>query len=39
MDGNPHAGPDTVREALGRGRALALGRYRGEFGAFAAGSG
>jgi len=28
MDGNPAAGPDTIREALGRGRALALARYR-----------
>ncbi|MGH3010506.1 MAG: phosphoenolpyruvate carboxylase [Gaiellaceae bacterium] len=30
MDGNPHAGPETVREALDRGRALALARYRTE---------
>ena len=30
MDGNPHAGPDTIREALDRGRALALARYRAE---------
>jgi phosphoenolpyruvate carboxylase len=30
MDGNPHAGPETVREALDRGRALALARYRAE---------
>ena len=30
MDGNPNAGPDTVREALGRGRALALTRYRSD---------
>ena len=28
MDGNPAAGPDTIREALARGRALALARYR-----------
>lgn len=28
MDGNPSAGPDTIREALARGRALALARYR-----------
>ena len=30
MDGNPQAGPETVREALERGRALALARYRAE---------
>ena len=30
MDGNPHAGPETVREALERGRALALARYRAD---------
>jgi phosphoenolpyruvate carboxylase len=30
MDGNPNAGPDTIREALGRARALALGHYRSE---------
>jgi phosphoenolpyruvate carboxylase len=30
MDGNPAAGPATVREALARGRALALDRYRGQ---------
>ena len=30
LDGNPHAGPDTIREALDRGRALALARYRRE---------
>jgi phosphoenolpyruvate carboxylase len=30
MDGNPHAGPETIREALERGRALALQRYRAE---------
>ena len=28
MDGNPAAGAETVREALARGRALALARYR-----------
>jgi phosphoenolpyruvate carboxylase len=30
MDGNPHAGAETIREALDRGRALALGRYRAD---------
>jgi phosphoenolpyruvate carboxylase len=30
MDGNPHAGPDTIREALDRARAVALARYRAE---------
>jgi phosphoenolpyruvate carboxylase len=30
MDGNPNAGPETIREALERGRALALQRYRAE---------
>ncbi len=30
MDGNPHAGPDTIEEALDRARALALVRYRAE---------
>ncbi|MGH3040785.1 MAG: phosphoenolpyruvate carboxylase, partial [Gaiellaceae bacterium] len=30
MDGNPSAGPETIREALDRGRALALQRYRAE---------
>jgi phosphoenolpyruvate carboxylase len=30
MDGNPNAGPETIREALARSRALALGRYRAE---------
>ncbi len=30
MDGNPNAGAETVREALARGRALALARYRTE---------
>jgi phosphoenolpyruvate carboxylase len=30
MDGNPNAGPETIREALDRGRALALQRYRAE---------
>ena len=30
MDGNPHAGPETIAEALERGRALALQRYRAE---------
>ncbi len=30
MDGNPHAGPETIREALDRARALALARYRAE---------
>ena len=29
-DGNPHAGPDTVAEALERARRLLLGRYRDE---------
>jgi phosphoenolpyruvate carboxylase len=29
-DGNPHAGPDTVREALERARRLLLARYRDE---------
>jgi phosphoenolpyruvate carboxylase len=28
MDGNPAAGPETIREAVARGRALALARYR-----------
>jgi phosphoenolpyruvate carboxylase len=36
MDGNPHAGPDTIQEALERGRALALARYRAEVRALAA---
>jgi phosphoenolpyruvate carboxylase len=30
MDGNPNAGAETVREALARGRTLALTRYRTE---------
>jgi phosphoenolpyruvate carboxylase len=30
MDGNPHAGPETIRDALDRARALALARYRAE---------
>jgi phosphoenolpyruvate carboxylase len=30
MDGNPNAGPETIHEALERGRALALQRYRAE---------
>jgi phosphoenolpyruvate carboxylase len=30
MDGNPSAGPETIREALARARALALARYRAE---------
>jgi phosphoenolpyruvate carboxylase len=30
MDGNPNAGAETVREALARGRALALARSRSE---------
>ncbi len=30
MDGNPNAGPDTIREALERARTLALGLYRAE---------
>ena len=30
MDGNPNAGAETVREALDRGRSLALARYRTE---------
>ena len=30
MDGNPNAGPATIREALERGRMLALARYRAE---------
>ena len=30
MDGNPNAGAETVREALARGRTLALARYRTE---------
>ena len=30
MDGNPHAGAETIREALRRARALALARYRAE---------
>ena len=30
MDGNPNAGAETVREALDRGRTLALARYRAE---------
>jgi phosphoenolpyruvate carboxylase len=29
-DGNPNAGPDTVREALERARRMLLGRYRDE---------
>jgi phosphoenolpyruvate carboxylase len=36
QDGNPHAGPDTVEEALERARALALARYRDEVRALAA---
>src|SRR5205085_3070804 len=30
MDGNPGAGPETIRSALERARAVALGRYRDE---------
>jgi phosphoenolpyruvate carboxylase len=30
MDGNPNAGPETIREALARARLLALGHYRTE---------
>ncbi|HSK17203.1 MAG TPA: phosphoenolpyruvate carboxylase [Gaiellaceae bacterium] len=30
MDGNPAAGPETIREALERARTLALARYRAE---------
>jgi phosphoenolpyruvate carboxylase len=30
MDGNPSAGPETIREALARARTLALARYRAE---------
>jgi phosphoenolpyruvate carboxylase len=30
MDGNPHAGPETIQEALERARALALARYRAD---------
>jgi phosphoenolpyruvate carboxylase len=30
MDGNPNAGAETVRQALARGRTLALSRYRAE---------
>jgi phosphoenolpyruvate carboxylase len=30
MDGNPHAGAETIRDALDRARALALTRYRAE---------
>jgi phosphoenolpyruvate carboxylase len=30
MDGNPHAGSETIREALERARVLALARYRAE---------
>jgi phosphoenolpyruvate carboxylase len=36
QDGNPHAGPDTVEEALERARAVALARYRDEVRALAA---
>jgi phosphoenolpyruvate carboxylase len=35
MDGNPSAGPETMRLALERARALALGRYRDEVRALA----
>src|SRR3954468_65584 len=35
MDGNPAAGPASIREALDRARALALGRYRAEVRALA----
>jgi phosphoenolpyruvate carboxylase len=35
MDGNPAAGPDSIREALERARALALERYRSEVRALA----
>jgi phosphoenolpyruvate carboxylase len=30
MDGNPSAGPESIREALARARAVAFGRYRTE---------
>ena len=35
MDGNPSAGPDTIRQALARGRVLAFDRYRDEVQALA----
>jgi len=35
MDGNPAAGPASIREALGRARGLALDRYRSEVRALA----
>src|SRR5262249_42303404 len=35
MDGNPSAGPETIRQALARGRSLALERYREEVQALA----
>ena len=35
MDGNPNTGPDTIRAALDRARALALDRYRTEVRALA----
>jgi phosphoenolpyruvate carboxylase len=38
-DGNPHAGADTVREALERARTLLRERYRAEVRALAAGTG
>ena len=36
QDGNPNVGPETIAEALERGRDLALARYRGEVRALAA---
>jgi phosphoenolpyruvate carboxylase len=36
QDGNPNAGPDTIADALDRGRELALVRYRAEVRALAA---
>ena len=39
QDGNPNAGPDTITDALDRGRELALARYRDEVRALAAATG
>ena len=35
LDGNPSAGPESIKEALGRARALAFDRYRAEVRALA----
>src|SRR4051794_32616150 len=37
MDGNPNAGPETIRTALSRARTIALARYRDEVRALAVG--